>query len=121
MTYDDWVILYDPKLNEGTYVEIDNTPAGVLLKEDILLSSDIIVKNIQIQSDVVYASLFAKGHNITLVLSRDTLHLLGWIAMDMQGGRTQIQLENHEWNLPIPPDTWVYKELSKREKCRLSI
>lgn len=118
MTKNDWLVLYDPKLNEGTYIEIEHTPAHILLKNTINLTDDVTVQNIHETQAIIYVSLTIQGHEMTLLLNTDTLGLSGWIAFDIQGGRTHVMLENHTWETPIPPETWVYKEPSKWQKNR---
>jgi outer membrane lipoprotein-sorting protein len=90
------VIFHDAKLGQTTNIPLDQTPLGLLLRENISLSGDVTLTDFQrppgqIQLTLVRTKSPGDG-SLTLYLEASPLALTGWTVVDAQGQQTTIRL-----------------------------
>jgi outer membrane lipoprotein-sorting protein len=94
------LIFHDAKLNQTTNIPIGQTPLGILLADNVVLSGDVTVTGMQhlpgqIQVSVVRTGKAADG-TLTLVFSDNPLALKQWTVLDAQRQETRVTLYNVE-------------------------
>jgi len=92
------LVFHDEKLNQTTNIPIAQTPLGILLSDNVVLSGDVTVTGMQrlpgqIQLSLVRTASPADG-TLTLVFSDDPLTLKQWSVLDAQRQETRITLYN---------------------------
>tara|TARA_R110002050_G_scaffold118195_2_gene235376 strand:- start:686 stop:1246 length:561 start_codon:yes stop_codon:yes gene_type:complete len=104
------LIYYDENIDQPTYMEIDQTPAMLLLKDslkfiDIGLIKKITTteKNIQIEIDLPDGSL------INLSFDAKSYFLNGWVIKDFQGNVINVSLSNIKVDQPINKGLFEFK------------
>ena len=101
-------IEYDPKDNTTNLLSLDSTPAAILMKENIKLSGEITVKQIQAMDNIIQVSLYRTDDpslgSITLVFKENPMQLIHWYIYDAQGGMTEVALKNIRENQKLPSD-----------------
>ncbi len=94
------LIFHDAKLNQTTNIPIGQTPLGILLADNVVLSGDVTVTGMQrlpgqIQVGVVRTGKAADG-TLTLAFSDNPLALRQWSVLDAQRQETRVTLYNAE-------------------------
>jgi outer membrane lipoprotein-sorting protein len=92
------LIFHDSKLDQTTNIPIGQTPLGILLADNVVLSGDVTVTGMQhlpgqIQVSMVRTGRAADG-TLTLVFSDDPLALKQWTVVDAQRQETRVTLYN---------------------------
>lgn len=99
-------IEYDPQDNIPNFLSLDATPAAILMKENIKLSGDITVKNLQTVDNVIQVTLVKTADpslgSITLVFKQNPMELIHWFIHDSQGGVTEVALKDIRQNKKLP-------------------
>jgi outer membrane lipoprotein-sorting protein len=94
------LIFHDAQLNQTTNIPIGQTPLGILLSDNVVLSGDVTVTGMQhlpgqIQVSLVRTASPADG-TLTLVFADDPLTLKQWTVLDAQRQETRVTLYNTE-------------------------
>jgi outer membrane lipoprotein-sorting protein len=94
------VIFHDAQLNQTTNIPIGQTPLGILLSDNVVLSGDVTVTGMQHLPGQIQVSLIRTGRagdgTLTLVFSDDPLTLKQWSVLDAQRQETRVTLYNVE-------------------------
>ena len=95
----------DKDLEQVTHIWLEDTPLGLLLKDDLKLSGSITVTKFSRKANILTATLTKsqepeKG-TLSLVFSDKPLALKKWIVRDAQGISTTITLNNRERPIKI--------------------
>jgi outer membrane lipoprotein-sorting protein len=90
------VVFRDNKLEQTTNIPMDQTPLGLLLRDQVTLTGDVTVTDFrhppgQLQITAVKTASPGDG-TLTLVLNDNPLALAGWSVVDAQGQETRIRL-----------------------------
>jgi outer membrane lipoprotein-sorting protein len=92
------LIFHDAKLNQTTNIPIGQTPLGILLSDNVVLSGDVTVTGMQRLPGQIQVSLIRTGRaadgTLTLVFSDDPLALKQWSVVDAQRQETRVTLYN---------------------------
>jgi outer membrane lipoprotein-sorting protein len=92
------LIFHDAKLNQTTNIPIGQTPLGILLSDNVVLSGDVTVTGMQRLPGQIQVSLIRTGKaadgTLTLVFSDNPLALKQWSVLDAQRQETRVTLYN---------------------------
>ena len=103
-----YLIFHDRKLGQVTHLDIDATPATIILKENFSFdSSGLTVTDVRTLPGAVEISLFktkepAAG-SITMRFSEKPVVLKQWTVADAQRVNTAVSLVNPEFGVKIDP------------------
>jgi outer membrane lipoprotein-sorting protein len=94
------LVFHDGQLNQTTNIPIGQTPLGILLADNVVLSGDVTVTGMQrlpgqLQVSLVRTASPADG-TLTLVFSDNPLALKQWSVIDAQRRETRVTLYNVE-------------------------
>jgi outer membrane lipoprotein-sorting protein len=102
-----FLIHYDKQLKAVTHLPIDSTPAGLLVREPIVLSGDVTVSGIERGPGSLRVSLVqTKDPNagrITLAFSERPFALSNWQVVDAQGNVTRVALIDPHTGVTLDP------------------
>jgi outer membrane lipoprotein-sorting protein len=103
------VAIQDHDLKTEDRWELDQTPFGILLRQDVDLLRDARFLEVQDAGDTIVIALEEKSEKAPGALKmffakRPTLELKRWITKDLQGLDTQIELSGLEKNDDFAPD-----------------
>jgi outer membrane lipoprotein-sorting protein len=94
------LIFHDAQLNQTTNIPIGQTPLGILLSDNVVLSGDVTVTGMQRLPGQLQVSLVRTGRasegTLTLVFSDNPLTLKQWSVLDAQRQETRVTLYNVE-------------------------
>ncbi len=108
------LIYVDRELEHATTVLLQLTPAELILREDLSLSSeDLLVTGFSRSPGVIRISLVhAKDPlegGIMMVFSDKPLELRKWIVTDAQGIKTTVSLLGPEFGIKLDPDLFYFE------------
>jgi outer membrane lipoprotein-sorting protein len=95
----DWLVYHDSQLDHTSYVDIDSTPAALLVKKDLKLNSDgasvtsVVHKPGVLEITAVKEKDPRQG-KITLIFTEAPFQLKQWLITDAQGQTTTVSLYN---------------------------
>jgi outer membrane lipoprotein-sorting protein len=90
------VVFRDNNLDQTTNIPMDQTPLGLLLRDNVTLGGDVTVTSFerppgQLQITLVKTASPGDG-SLTLLLNAQPLALAGWSVVDAEGRQTTIRL-----------------------------
>ncbi len=99
----------DTKLQQFSYMDIDNTPAGLLLKKGVKFQGgDVAITRIAEPPGVVEISLVSKKDpavgSLILVFTTQPFALAQWRVIDAQGLTTAVTLQDIELGVSLNKD-----------------
>ncbi|MSP50371.1 MAG: outer membrane lipoprotein carrier protein LolA [Alphaproteobacteria bacterium] len=90
------MVVYDRDLKQANYIGIDQTPIGVLVREQIRLAGDVTVTRFERGANVIRLTLArsddAEAGRVTLAFDDRPLQLRQWVVIDPQGTETRVSL-----------------------------
>jgi len=108
------IFYYDGKLDQVSWVSIDDTPAWFLLQNDIHLGGDITVLGLKRDPRVLNLTLTDAKHatsgRVTLVLNDQPLQLRQWSVVDAQNKTVTVTLSDPHFGAPINPQEFVWSD-----------
>jgi len=106
-------ILHNPKTKENTVYQIDQTPAAFLLQKNLDLEGDFTVKSLKEYNGEVELTMTKFGAGDAFVtLKFSTVPMLkfnGWVVMDAQGNRTDVNLKDVVIGIDLAPSLFSLK------------
>jgi outer membrane lipoprotein-sorting protein len=110
-----YLIYYDKELKQVSYVGLDTTPAGILVRDKIRLTgADLKVLKVGHQPGVVNVTVTKaedpKQGNITLVFTESPYQLRQWQLTDAQGQVTTVSLFDAETGVPLAKELFFFKD-----------
>ena len=104
-----YVAIQDHDLKTEDRWELNQTPFGILLRQDVNLLRDARVFEVQDVGDTIVIAFEDKSEKAPGLLrmffaKKPTLELKRWITKDLQGQDTQIELSSVEKNDDFEPD-----------------
>ena len=121
----DWLVYHDSELDHTSYVDIDSTPAALLVKKDLHLNADgatvtgVVHKAGLIEISAVKEKDPRQG-KITLVFTDTPYQLKQWLVTDAQGQTTTVSLYDPKTDVKFDPnifrdrDPHVFEPLGNR-------
>jgi outer membrane lipoprotein-sorting protein len=101
-----WLIYYDSKLGQVSYLGLDSTPAGILVKPDVKLDGeDLKVTGISHKPGVMNLTVIRRKDpgegQITMVFSEAPFQLRQWQVVDAQGQATTVSLYDAQTGMAL--------------------
>ena len=109
-----WMIYYDSKLEQVSYIPLSSTPAGILVREKISFSSDdLTLTGFERSANALRLTLVMaddpQAGSMTLVFSDQPLMLKKWHIIDAQGVATTVSLLKTRFGLPLNPELFHFR------------
>lgn len=110
----DNLVYYDPSIDQKTLIDLDTTPAGVLVKKNIVLDGgDLSVVDSYEADGKYFVSLALKADaglgKVEFILDKKTENVLGWTVKDSQGVSTKFDITNYKKNILVSADRFLLK------------
>lgn len=110
-----FLIFHDRELGEPSYVPLESTPAGVLVRENVRLDGgDLAVTRVVRRAGVLEISLVdpkdAGQGELTLVFSEGPLTLRQWRVLDAQGQVTTVSLYEAQTGIALDPKLFQFQD-----------
>ncbi len=106
------LVLYDGELEQTSYLPLHASPASVLIRENVDLSDEMIVREIERSAGAIRLKLVERANPgkgaIYLTFSDQPLRLREWTVIDAEGQATQVALLNPEFGLELDPVLFMY-------------
>ena len=107
VTNGSFLVHYDKDLKAVTYIPIDSTPAGLLVRERIELAGDVTVTAVNRNPGALRVSIVqtkdANAGRLTLTFSERPFALSNWEVIDAQGLQTRVTLVEPRMGVQIDP------------------
>jgi outer membrane lipoprotein-sorting protein len=109
-----WQVIYhDRRLKQVSHLLTGSTPLGFLLEEEIELSGDVTVTDVDEAGGELRVSLVRTDEpdqgSITLVFSEQPLELRRWTVLDAQGLPTHVVLDGIETGVALDDELFVFR------------
>ena len=110
-----YLIYYDKGFDQVSYLEINQTPAAILLKPDFSFDeSEFLVKDIRTELDEYHITAVKNGEEelgaLTLIVEGDPLSLKQWELVDAKGIKSTVGLYEIEKNIPMDSNLFIFKK-----------
>ena len=96
---------YDPKLDQVSQIDVQETPAWFLLRGDIKLGGDITIVGIEHGADSLRLTLVETEQpehgQVTLVLSEKPRQLRQWTVVDAQNKQVTVTLDDPRYGVAL--------------------
>jgi len=111
---DGWTIVYyDRRLDQVSHLFINSTPLGFLLSDEIRLSGDVTVTEVDRSAGELHVTLVQTDEpnqgSIQLSFAENPLELRRWTVVDAQGLPTRVVLERPETGLPLERELFRFR------------
>lgn len=108
-------IYYDKEINAPTYFDIDETPAGLILADNVSLSRDVKIIDFRRTAETIRIKLIRKSDpgagNVTLVFQDNPMQLRQWVVEDATGIETTVTLFNAEEGMKLDQSLFEFKRI----------
>ncbi|KJE33861.1 cell envelope biogenesis protein LolA [Thalassospira sp. HJ] len=108
-------IYFDKEINAPTYFDIDETPAGIILAENISLTDKVKIVDYRRTAETVRIELVRKSDpgagSVTLVFSEKPMQLRQWIVTDPTGIETTVTLFNTQEGMKLDPELFKFERI----------
>ncbi len=108
-----FLIVHDKELGEPSYIPLDSTPAGILVRDNVKLDGkDVQVTRVQRLPGVLNVSMVeaddAGQGELTLVFSEAPFALRQWRVVDAQGAVTTVSLYESQTGMKLDPKLFQF-------------
>jgi outer membrane lipoprotein-sorting protein len=114
VTSGSFLVHYDKELKAVTYLPIDSTPAGLLVRERIELAGDVTVTGVNRGPGALRVSVVqtkdANAGKLTLTFSERPFALSNWEVVDAQGLQTRVTLVEPRVGVAIDPALFRFSD-----------
>lgn len=109
-----FLIVHDRELGEPSYIPLDSTPAGILVRENVQLDGkDVTVTRVTRSPGVLNVTLVESDDpgqgELTLVFSEKPFALRQWRVLDAQGNTTTVSLYEAQSGMILDPQLFRFK------------
>ena len=113
-----YLIFHDKKLEQVTYLNLDDNPAAIILKKDFSFKKEgLDISNFDIENGLISLTIQNKKHpeigKITLVFKDSPFTLKQWRVTDAQQITTTVTLDNMETNIELDEQIFKFKDPKK--------
>ena len=110
-----YLIYHDKSFDQVSYLEINQTPAAILLKPNFSFTDpEFTVTDIQHELDEYRITAIKTNEEelgqLTLILSDDPVSLKQWELLDAKGIKSTVGLYETEENIELDPELFVFKQ-----------
>lgn len=107
-----FLVHYDKQLNSVSYLPIDSTPAGLLVRDHIALSGDVTVTKVERGPGSLRLTLVqskdSQAGRLTLAFSERPFALSNWQVTDAQGSVTRVALIEPHTGVSLDPSLFRF-------------
>lgn len=93
-----FLVHFDKELKEAHYLDQDETPAWLLLSDEVQFGDNVVVQGVQRNGDRINVTAQQVGREedgaITLVFQHTPIKLLGWTMVDAGGNQLFLTLQD---------------------------
>ena len=110
-----FLIVQDKTLDNPSWIPLDSTPAGILVRSDVTLDGkDLMVTKVKhlpgvVEISVVQANDTQSG-DLTLVFSDAPFQLRQWRVTDAQGLTTTVSLFDMQTGIPLDAKLFEFRD-----------
>lgn len=112
-----WIAVIDKETRRGAWYPADSLPVAALLSDDPVSDESIIVSDLRTVAGAYHMTVTSRENpelgELTLVVAREPLALLGWIVRDAQNTRTAVRLETVAVNADIDDELFQIHRYEK--------
>ena len=113
-----YLIFHDKKLEQVTYLDLDDNPASMILKENVSFEKEgLEITDFSSEPGLISVTVKKKNQptagNITLIFKDKPLTLKQWRVTDAQQITTLVTLDNMETNVTVDPALFKFKDPKK--------
>ena len=110
-----FLIVHDRQLDAPSYIPLNSTPAGILVRADVKLDGkDVSVTRVNRQPGVLNISMVGADDpgagELTLVFSERPFALRQWRVVDAQGQTTSVSLYEAQTGVPLDGKLFEFKD-----------
>lgn len=95
-----YLIQYDPVLDESSRIDLEFTPASILLQDPVRFQGSLRILNITEKNDTVFIKVAKKGDedqgSLTFKFKKFPFDLQGWTVIDSQGQIITLHLSDQK-------------------------
>jgi len=111
-----WLVYRDKELDQTSYLDIDSTPAGLLIKPHLSLEGDGlavtgVVRRPGVLEITVIKAADPRQGRITLIFSEQPFQLRQWHVIDAQGQSTSVSLFDPHTDAKFDANWFSYREI----------
>ena len=116
-----YLIFHDKKLEQVTYLDLDENPAAIILKENFSFKKeDLSITDMTTEPGIITLSVVKKSlpsaGKITLIFKDKPLTLRQWRVTDAQQITTLVTLDNMETNVQVDNALFKFKDPRKKRR-----
>ena len=116
-----YLIFHDKKLEQVTYLDLDENPASMILKENFSFQKEnLAITDMDVEPGIVTITVTKKNMpsagKITLIFKDKPLALKQWRVTDAQQITTLVTLDNTEINIPVEGELLKFKDPRKKRR-----
>ncbi len=109
-----WLIYKDTELDQVSYLPLNSTPAGIIVRQNMSFSDDDLnVVGIERGPGVLSIRVTGKDADegsMTLVFADRPMALKKWIVVDPQGIRTSVSLLSSRYGIAVDRQMFIVKQ-----------
>lgn len=107
----EWLTYIDGEIGQISQMPLSETPAGVLVRENIRFGDDIVVSRVERDAQILRVTLTRADSpdegSFTLVFSEKPFELRQWVVVDAQGFATRITLFGTQRGIALDPELFA--------------
>lgn len=105
-----WLTYQDNELEQTTQIPLISSPLSVLVSDEVELTGDLIVQEVNKGSNVLRLRLRQRNDpdqgDVVLTFQDNPLELKQWVISDAQGVEVKVALLDPVYGLDLPADLW---------------
>lgn len=110
-----WLVYYDRELEQFSHVPLDQTPAGLLVRDNVdLLSDELVITGFEHEAHTYRLTLVRASDplegSLTLVLADRPMQLKKWEITDPQGVTTTVSLLATKFGVELDDKLFEFKD-----------
>ncbi len=110
-----FLIYFDKQLQQTSYIPLNETPAGILVKPNLRLNDETLkIIDSSKQSGILTVTVTQKKESkmgeITLIFTQSPFALRQWKVTDVQGNVTDISLLDMQTDVSLPKSLFDFKD-----------
>lgn len=110
-----YLIYHDKSFDQVSYLEINQTPAAILLRPDFSFDDpEFLVTDVKEELDEYHVTAIKANEpelgQLTLIVTQDPIALKQWELVDMKGIKSTVGLYEIEENIPVDESLFVFQK-----------
>lgn len=108
------IYYYDRQLDQLSQIDVDETPAWFLLRDNIRLGGDVTITQFSRDPGVLHITMVETKKpdqgRVTMTLSDRPLELRQWTVVDAQGKTVAVTLDNPQYGVKLDPNLFYWTD-----------